>query len=643
MSSVAELAQAAGADAPAGPPPPAPLRWLHRAENAALVACLALLVLLPVSDLLARKNIRLLPDAQNLTRHVNLLVGVFGALAAARGGRLLALSTLPALLPPRGKAFAAWFSGAVAAFIAAVLTAAAVTFVVSERGSGAELLRGVPLWLVQAAIPLGFAGLALRLVWGAGPGWRPRLSAAALVLVLAWLGGALAGLGLKPPFAPGPLVVPAFILLGAAAGLGAPIFAVLGGAAVILFWGRGDPVASLAVDYYDQVANNLLPAVPLFTLAGYFLAESGASRRLVRVFMAVFGGWRGGPAVVTALTCAFFTTFTGGSGVTILALGGLLMPVLLAAKYSGRQSLGLLTGAGSLGILFPPCLPVILYALVAQGSARGVLERFPDYAPPTIGQMYLGGLLPGLLLVGLVAAWGVALGRREASAAPRFHAREAGAALWDAKWELSLPVVALAALFSGIAQPVEAAALTALYAFFITAVVHRDLKLRRDVPRVMVECGLLVGGVLLILGVAMGFTNLLITAQVPDQAVDWVTARISSPLLFLLVLNLLLLVVGCLMDIYSAIIVMVPLIVPLGAAFGIDPVHLGVIFLANLELGYLTPPVGMNLFLASYRFRKPLPEVIRAALPVLLILAGGVLLITYVPAMTTWLPGRFGK
>ncbi|MFN0067562.1 MAG: TRAP transporter large permease subunit [Limisphaerales bacterium] len=642
MSRVTEFALAAEAEPPASPPPAA-LRWLHRAEDAALVLCLALLVLLPVGDLLARRGMRLLPDAQELTRHVNLLVGVFGALVAARGGRLLALSTLPSVLPPRGKAWAGLVGGAVGALVAAVLAAGAWPLLQFEREGAAELVRGLPRWWFVAAIPLGFGGLALRLAWRAGRTWKARLGALALILALAWLGGAFAGLRLPSPVAPGPLVLPAFVLLGGAVLLGTPIFAVLGGAAIILFWSRGEPLASLPVDFYEQVANNLLPAVPLFTLAGYFLAESAASKRLVRVFMAVFGGVRGGPAVVTALTCAFFTTFTGGSGVTILALGGLLLPVLLAARYSERQSLGLITGAGSLGILFPPCLPVILYALVAQTSARAVVERFPDYVPPTIAQMYLGGLLPGLLLVGLVAAWGVWLGRRNHVPVQRFNGREAGAAVWDAKWEISLPVVALTALFSGLAQPVEAAALTALYAFFITAVIRRDLKLTKDVPRVMVECGLLVGGVLLILGVAMGFTNFLISAQVPDQAVDWVTARISSPLLFLLVLNLLLILVGCLMDIYSAIIVMVPLIVPLGAAFGIDPVHLGIIFLANLELGYLTPPVGMNLFLSSYRFKKPLPEVTRAALPVLGILLVGVLLITYWPALTTWLPGRFGR
>jgi tripartite ATP-independent transporter DctM subunit len=402
----------------------------------------------------------------------------------------------------------------------------------------------------------------------------------------------------------------------------------LGGAALILFWGAGQPVASISLDHYRLVTNPTLPTIPLFTMAGYFLAEGGASKRLIRVFQALVGQFRGGPAIVTALVCAFFTSFTGASGVTILALGGLLMPILLAARYSEKTALGLLTGAGSLGLLFPPCLPLILYAIIAR---------------ITIEQMFLGGIVPGVLLVAMTAWWGVRQGSKEAAATKAFDAREAARALWDAKWELLLPVVALASLFGGFATPVEAAALTALYAFVVETFIYRDLKILRDVPRVMSECGLLVGGVLLILGVALGFTNYLVDAQVPMRALEWVTASIHSRWLFLLLLNVLLLIVGCLMDIFSAIVVVVPLIVPMGEAFGIDPVHLGIIFLANLELGYLTPPVGLNLFLASYRFGKPLSEVYRAAVPMLLVLLTGVLLITYLPPLTTTLPRWLGR
>jgi tripartite ATP-independent transporter DctM subunit len=403
------------------------------------------------------------------------------------------------------------------------------------------------------------------------------------------------------------------------------VYVTLGGAAMILFWGQDVPIAVIVQEHYRQVTNPSLPTIPLFTLAGYFLAEGGASKRMVRVFQALVGGVRGGPAIVTTLVCAFFTTFTGASGVTILALGGLLMPVLLSAKYSEKSALGLITGAGSLGLLFPPCLPIILYAIKAE---------------ITMKEMFLGGLAPGFLMVLLTVLWAVWISPREA-ASPGTRWTEVRAALWEAKWELLVPVVALVALFSGWATPVEAAAVTALYAFVIETLLYRDLNLWKDVPRVVTECGLLIGGVLLILGVALGFTNYLIDAQVPDKAVAWATGAIHSKWLFLLAVNGVLLIVGCLMDIYSAIVVVVPILVPVGLAFGIDPVHLGIIFLANLQLGYLTPPVGMNLFLASYRFGKPMSYVTRSALPMLLVLLIAVVLITYLPAVTTTLPRLF--
>jgi C4-dicarboxylate transporter, DctM subunit len=304
-----------------------------------------------------------------------------------------------------------------------------------------------------------------------------------------------------------------------------------------------------------------------------------------------------------------------------------MLPVLSGARYSEKDSLGLLTGSGSLGLLLPPCLPLIVYAIVA----RVPIER-----------MFFGGIIPAFILMAATAIWGIRRGSTSDTPEWAFHWQEARTAVWEAKWELALPGLAFAALFSGLATPVEAAAVTALYAFLVEAVIHRDLKIFRDVPRVMAECGLLIGCVLLILGVSLGFTNYLVDAEVPVRAVEWTTRTIHSPLLFLLLLNVFLLVVGCLMEIYPAIVVEVPLLVPLGAAYGIDPVRLGIIFLANMELGYLTPPVGLNLLMSSYRFKKPVPEVFRAVLPVVVVLAAGVLLITYVPALTTVLPRLFG-
>ncbi|MCC6234456.1 MAG: TRAP transporter large permease subunit, partial [Verrucomicrobiales bacterium] len=412
--------------------------WLRGGENSLLVAILAAMLLLPLLEVLRRWGLPWgVQGAETWLAHGNLLVGVVGGLIAAREGRLLALSTLPNLFPKAWQRHAAGaVAGGVAAAIAAVLASASVRLVLAERESSRLIAYGIPVWVFQAALPVGFAVLAYRLWWKSGPTWRWRLGA--LLLAVAVL-----GVGIKPPMAPDSLIIPALLLLLVAAILGAPIFVILGGAAVMLFWAREAPLASIPLDHYEQVVNPLLPMVPLFTLTGYFLAESGASKRLVRVFMAWFGHVRGGPAVVTALVCAFFTTFTGGSGVTILALGGLLLPVLLAARYTERDAIGLLTGAGSLGILLPPCLPLILYAIIANVP---------------IPQLFLGGILPGVLLIALTAVWGVRAGPKLEASERRFDRREAFAALWDARWELLLPVVAFTALF--FCLPAEAAALT---------------------------------------------------------------------------------------------------------------------------------------------------------------------------------------
>ena len=594
--------------------------WLRQAENLGLVLASAGMVLLPLVEIVLRSLFRTsFFGSSAMVQQLTLVVGMVGGAVAAREGRLLSLSSAAAFLKGRWKIAAQFFSGSVAAALTSLLAAAGVQFVAAEKASGEILAYGVPLWIFQLLLPLGFAAIAWRLLWHASSNWRGRTAATLLA-------GAVVALGLWSPIAPAALVLPGLVVLLIATVAGAPVFVTLGGAAMILFWGGGSPIASIPLDHYRLVTNPTLPAIPLFTLAGYFLAEGGASKRLVRVFQALVGSVRGGPAIVTALVCAFFTSFTGGSGVTILALGGLLMPVLLAARYSERSALGLLTSAGSLGLLFPPCLPLILYAIIAKVPIK---------------EMFWGGALPGVLLVLATMMWGVRQAPKGEGKRTPFQLAEAGRAVWDAKWELLIPVVALVGLLGGYATPVEASALTAFYAFVVETFVYRDLKLTREVPRVMTESGLLVGGILLILGVALGFTNYLIDAQVSTRAVEWATGAIHQPWVFLLLLNLFLLIVGCLMDIYSAIVVVVPLIVPLGQAFGIDPVHLGIIFLANLELGYLTPPVGMNLFIASYRFGKPMSEVSRSVLPMLAVLFIGVLFITYVPVLTLWLPNFF--
>jgi tripartite ATP-independent transporter DctM subunit len=584
-------------------------------ENAAISLALAAVMVVPLLEALLRKTLHIgISGSAALVQHLTLIIGMVGGAIAARENRLLPLSTLGGLLKGPARTLAGIFSGGCAAGVSTVLAAAGVSFVRAERGSGQVLAYGIPVWVVQAIIPAGFGLIAVWLLRHTAKSWVGRGIAAVLAGMWIWLWSIF-------PMA-------ALVALAAATLAGVPAFVTLGGVALILFSRAAEPIASIPIAHYSLVTNPVLPTIPLFTLAGYVLAEGGAPKRLVDVFQALFGRLRGGTAIVTAIACAFFTSFTGGSGVTIIALGGLLMPVLLARGYQERDALGLVTGAGSLGLLFPPCLPLILYAIVAKVP---------------IQSMFLGGILPGVVMLAATAGWGIVCqGRGKRGIDPPFDWNLAKQTLWRAKWELLTPVVALGALFGGFATPVEAAALTALYALCIETLIHGDLNFSSDVPRVMRECGLLVGGILLIQGVALGFTNYLVDAEVMARATEWATGTIHSRWVFLLALNLFLLIVGCLMEIYAAIVIQAPLLVSIGSAFGVDPVHLGIIFLANLELGYLTPPVGLNLLLSSYRFHRSVPEVLRAVLPLTLVLSGGVLLITYVPALTTALPRWLG-
>jgi len=430
------------------------------------------------------------------------------------------------------------------------------------------------------------------------------------------------------------LLLPLGLVLLVATALGLPIFATMGGAALLLFWSNFVPIAAVPAATIDITTSPYLPAIPLFTLGGYIMGEGGASKRLMRMFTALVGWMPGGLAIVTTLLLAFFTPLTGASGITILSMGGLLLPVLVRSRYPESSSVGLVTVSGSIGLLLPPSLPVILYAVKAQQP---------------IDRLFVGALLPGILLIMMVAGWGAVRGWFAGAGRTPFHGGEAVAALWESKWELMLPVVILAPyfgvpyIFNGFATLVETAALTVLYVFLVECFIHKDLKVRRDIPRIAVESATMVGGFLIILGMALGLTSYLVDAQIPQQALTLVRANIDSPLVFLLVLNVFLVIVGALMDIYSAIFVVVPLILPMAAAYEIDPIHFGIIFLANMELGYLMPPMGENLFLASFRFKQPLLKIYASTGPYIVILGVAVLLITYVPSMTLWLVEITGR
>lgn len=407
------------------------------------------------------------------------------------------------------------------------------------------------------------------------------------------------------------IILIAFLLMF----LGAPLFAVFSGLTLFLLFSANIDSSAMIIEMHRIATTPILVAIPLFTFAGYLLSESKAPRRLIGLTDAFLGWLPGGLSIIALITCSAFTALSGATGLTIIALGGILLPALLQAKYPEKFSLGLVTNSGMLGLLFPPSLPMIIYAIVSKVQ---------------ISQLFLAGLLPGILMIILLSAFSV----RKAIAADvprsRFQASRALKALREAIWELPLPAVVLGGIYSGYFAVSEAAAITAAYVFLVEVVIYRDITWR-ELPQVMRKSIVLVGGILIILGSALGFTNYLIDAEVPTKLFDLFKTYTDNPYIFLILLNLFLLVVGCLLDIFSALVVVVPIIAPIASAYGIDPVHLGIIFLANLEIGALTPPVGMSLFISSLRFEQPMSRVIMASLPFITVLLFVLAIITYIP------------
>ena len=600
------------------------VKALNATENLAATLALAGIMLLPLAEIAMRQLLqRGIPGAGPFALSLTLWVGLLGAAIGAREGKLLTLATGEFL--PRGTINVAHLvSGFAGAAIAMMFAVGGLALVESEKQAGTIVAVDVPVWVAALAFPIGFTLIAVRLAWKATPHWWGRL----ITFI-----GVVAGYAAARNFEwfEGAALLPWLIGILVVGVLGTPIFALLGGIAMIAFFIDGSrPIVPL-IKAYEELTSPAanLAAIPLFTLTGFFLAEGQAPNRLLRALRAIVGWAPGGTAVAAATLCAFFTLFTGGSGVTILALGGLLLPALLKEGYRERFAIGLLTASGSLGLLFPLSVPLILYAIVAERVA--------------IEDLFIGGFVPGLLMLGLLALLGVREAVKTNATRHPFSVRELGAALWTAKWEMALPVVVLWALFGGYATTSESAAIAALYALIVQRFVHRDVPTFRDVVRVAGECVALIGGVLVILSIAVGLTNYLVNAQVPTLLIDWTQSHIESKWVFLLALNGFLLLVGTVMDIFSAIVVVVPLLLPLAEAYGISYVHLGVIFIANLELGYLHPPLGLNLLLASYRFKKPVLEVTWATLPMLGILLIGVLLITYVPWLTLGILQMLGR
>ncbi len=409
---------------------------------------------------------------------------------------------------------------------------------------------------------------------------------------------------------------------------GAPLFIVMGGLALTLFGSAGVDPQAVIIELYRLASAPTLIAIPLFTFAGYLLAESKSPERLVALYRALFGWMPGGVAIAALISCAFFTSFNGASGVTIIALGGLLYPILMKERYPERFSMGLITTSGSLGLLFPPSLPLILYAVVAKVN---------------VDELFLAGIVPGVIIITLLSLYSIHSNIKHKSNRQSFSVEEVIKALKGAIWILPLPVIILGGIYGGIFTASEAAAVTVVYVLIVEALIHRDISIRKDIPRVAAQSMMLVGSVLVILGCALGLTNYLVDEQIPMKIIDLMRQFITSKLMFLMVLNVFLLIVGCLMDIFSATIVVVPLIVPIAMEFGVNPLHLGIIFLTNLEIGYITPPVGLNLFISSIRFKRSIPEVYRSTLPFLIVMLISLIIVTYLPELTLWLPGVFGK
>lgn len=604
----------------------------HSFENGLGVAAVLLLALLPTAEVIARKFFHTgVANSYDYIHHLVLFITFISGMITSREGKHLSL----ALSLKLGETMKTRVNTGVMTLSVMIATAFAwstLSFVLTAFDP--KLKIGViPVQLVGMVMVVGFTVMGARFLLAVPRG---------LHRLIAWFGVLMGTFLAVDPIrniltvvmteVPGfietavqgcqtvhaVIIVPVIILLVVSVIFGTPLFVVLGGLAYLLFARTAQPLEVIPNEAYSMLISHSIPAIPLFTAAGFILSESKAGERLVRFFKAFFAWFPGGLAVMAILVSSFFTTFTGASGVTILALGALLSYGLIKGKYPRRFSLGLLTASGSVGLLFPPSLPIIIYGVIAGISIK---------------DMFLGGIVPGIVMVLALVIFSVIYSAKNKTEREPFKIKEALTSIRLSFWEILLPVVVVWVYFSGLATLEESAAIAVVYAFIIEFIIHRDLKFR-ELYRVLLKCIPIIGGVLIILAMAKGLSYFIVDAEIPMKLSEWVQANIGSKYVFLLLLNIALLITGCFMDIFSAIMVVVPLIIPLGSIFGIHPVHLGIIFLANMELGYLTPPVGLNLFLASYRFNEPLGKLYKDVLPFFFIQLVSVLLITYLPVLS---------
>ena len=550
--------------------------------------------------------------SQVIVQHLTLWIGFTGAIIASGQNKLLSLNRSSLFNKEKQISLITLLPKLISFLVFIGLAYGSWELIKVEYQYPIDIAPSIPRWLAQSIMPFGFLLMAINILVNSYQKFIHQ-SLFIVITIILFFSPVIEIISNIIPLAPIVSLLILYALL-----MGAPIVVGLGGLSIFLFWLDFTPIAAIPTEAYRIVVSPTLPTIPLFTLAGYILAESKASERLVKVFRNVFGWVPGGTPIIIILLCGFFTALTGGSGVTILALGGLLLPMLKKEGYSSSFSIGLITVSGSLGLLFPPSLPVIIYGVTAGVSVKDI---------------FIGGIIPGSLLIILLSFWSIRNRSLTNAETTKFSFKNSFISIWRTKWELMIPVIILFGVFGGYSTIVETASFTLIYVFVIEFFIYKDIE-KEDLLKIIIQCSCLIGGVLIILGVAMGLTSYLVDAQVPMAILNWVKVSINSKYTFLLLLNIFLLIVGCLMDIFSAIIVIVPLITPLGVYFGIDPVHLAIIFIANLELGFLTPPVGMNLFLSAYRFEKEMSEIYKATLPFFLVKLFAVALITYIPFLT---------
>ncbi|MEC7822386.1 MAG: TRAP transporter large permease subunit [Candidatus Neomarinimicrobiota bacterium] len=590
---------------------------LNKIENFVCYFCFAIIVSFPVFQILSRSiDFFSIPASQEIVQHMTLWIAFIGAVLATRSNRLLAVVREPVFKQSSEFNIGHFLVHLVSAAIVLLLAVSYLKMIQIGIQYPEFVAPFIPVWVAQSIIPIGLFLIWYHMIMTSSNRLNYRLflvfySFLSVAILYYW----------QFPFSNEIILTIKVLATLALVAFGLPIFIVLATLSILFFlseptdWATNfDLISTISDSAYRIVVSPTLAAIPIFTLAGYILAESNISRRLLDFFKASLGWLPGSTVLIVVLLCAFFTALTGGSGVTILALGAILYPILVEEGYSEVFSLGLITTAGSLGLLFPPSLPAIIYSVTAGINPIDLFKQ---------------GFLPALFLLLVVVSYGF-YHRPPKQKKTKFSLKDSMQALSVAKWEIVIPILIVLGLFSGFATLVECAALLVVYVLFVELYVYKDININ-DIPKIVIDCATLVGGVLIILGFAMGFTGYLVDAQIPLKILHFAQQAIESKIIFLLALNILLLVAGCIMDVFSAIIVIVPLIAPLAAYFGIDPIHLAIIFIANLELGYITPPVGMNLFLSSYRFEKDMPTVYKATMPYFFIRLIGVLFITYIP------------